>query len=120
MKSIILYSYSKCSTCRKASKWLDQNSIDYKLIDIIKKPPEKLFLELALEQFASNRKKLFNTRWKSFKLIDFDIENLTNKKIINMLSEDGKLIKRPFLILDKSKIIVGFNESEYIENFLHI
>ena len=117
MKKIILYSYPKCSTCRKASKWLDQNNINYQLIDIIKEPPSKVFLELALTEFSLDIKKIFNIRGKSFKSIDFDIRDLTKKKIIEMLSNDGRLIKRPFLIINESKLILGFNECEYAANF---
>ena len=117
MKKIIFYTYPKCSTCRKASKWLDQNNINYQSIDIIKNPPSKKFLELALMQFSSDIKKLFNIRGKSFKSINFDIFNLTKKQIVDLLSNDGKLIKRPFLIINESKLILGFNESEYIAKF---
>ena len=117
MKKVILYSYPKCSTCRKASKWLNQNNIKYQLIDIVKDPPLKKYLELALIQYSSDKKKIFNTRGKSFKLIDFDILDLTKKQIIELLSNDGKLIKRPFLIINESKLILGFNESEYNANF---
>ena len=116
MKKIIFYSYPKCSTCRKASKWLDQNNINYQFIDIIREPPTKEFLELALIQFSSNIKKIFNTRGKSYKSIDMDILDLTKKKIIELLSNDGKLIKRPFLVINTTKLILGFDESEYIAN----
>ena len=117
MKKVIFYSYPKCSTCRKALKWLDQNNIKYQFIDIVKEPPSKRYLELALNQFSLDIKKIFNTRGKSFKLIDFDILELTKEKIIELLSNDGKLIKRPFLIINESKLILGFNESEYDANF---
>ena len=116
LKRVIFYSYPKSSTCRKASKWLDQNNINYQLIDIVKEPPSKKFLELALIQFSLDIKKIFNTRGKSYKSIGIDIINLTKKKIIELLSNDGKLIKRPFLIINESKLILGFNESEYIAN----
>ena len=92
MEKVIFYSYSKCSTCRKASKWLDQNNINYQSIDIVKEPPSKEFLELALIQFSLDIKNIFNTRGKSFKLIDFDIFDLTKKQIVELLSNDGKLI----------------------------
>ena len=117
MKRVIFYSYPKCSTCRKASKWLDQNNIHYKLIDIVKEPPSKKFLELALIQFSLDIKKIFNTRGKSYKSIDFDILDLTKKRIIEILSNDGKLIKRPFLVINESKLILGYNESDYVSNF---
>ena len=116
MKRIIFYTYQKCTTCRKALKWLDQNNINYQLIDIIKEPPSKKFLEMALIQFSQDIKKIFNTRGKSYKAIDIDILELTKKRIIELLSNDGKLIKRPFLIINGSKLILGFNESEYISN----
>ncbi len=116
LKRVIFYSYPKCSTCRKASKWLDQNNINYQLIDIVKEPPSKKFLELAFIQFSLDIKKIFNTRGKSYKSIGIDILDLTQKKIIELLSNDGKLIKRPFLIINESKLLVGFNESEYIAN----
>ena len=117
MKKIIFYSYPKCSTCRKALKWLDQNNICYQLIDITKEPPAKQFLKLALMQFSLDLKKIFNTRGKSFKLMDGDIFDLTQKRIIELLSNDGKLIKRPFLVINESKLLLGFNESEYSANF---
>ena len=116
MKRIIFYSYPKCSTFRKASKWLDQNNINYQFIDIIRESPSKNFLELALIEFALDIKKIFNTRGKSFKVIDFDILDLLKKRIIEFLSNDGKLIKRLFLIINESKLILGFNKSEYITN----
>ena len=117
MKKVIFYSYPKCSTCRRASKWLDQNNIKYQFKDIIKEPPTKKYLELALKQYSLDIKKIFNTRGKSFKLIDFDILDLTKKQIIELLSSDGKLIKRPFLIINESKLLLGFNDSEYTANF---
>ena len=116
LKRVIFYSYPKCSTCRKAPQWHDKNNINYQLIDIVKEPPSKKFLELALIQFSLDIKKIFNTRGKSYKSIGIDILDLTKKKIIELLSNDGKLIKRPFLIINESKLILGFNESEYIAN----
>ena len=116
MKKLILYSYPKCSTCRKASKWLDENNINYEFRDIVEEPPSKKFLELALIQFSLDKKKIFNTRGKSFKSIDIDILDLAKEKIVELLSNDGKLIKRPFLIINENKLILGFNESEYEAN----
>ena len=117
MKKIIFYTYPKCSTCRKASKWLDKNKINYQLIDITKESPSTKYLELALTQFSFDIKKVFNIRGKSFRSIDFDILGLKKERIIELLSNDGKLIKRPFLIINESKLIIGFNEAEYIANF---
>ena len=113
MKEIILYSYSKCSTCRKAAKWLDQNNITYELIDLVTNPPSKQLLSHIIKDFQLDKKKLFNTRGKNFKDLDLkDINNFPDEKVINLLTNDGKLIKRPLLV-SPQKILFGFNENEY-------
>ena len=86
-------------------------------MDIVKEPPSFKYLDLALKQYQNNKKRIFNTRGKSFKLIDFDINKSSNEEIIQMLSSDGKLIKRPFLIYEEEKIILGFSDSEYNNYF---
>ena len=116
MKKIIFYSYLKCSTCRKAAKWLDKKDLNYQLIDILKEPPLFDYLKLALEQYSADKKKVFNTRGKAFKSINIDICSLSRKEIIQLLSSDGKLIKRPFLVYEEKKVILGFNEIEYSNN----
>ena len=113
MKKIIFYSYLKCSTCRKAAKWLDKKDLKYQLIDIVKEPPLIDHLNLALGQYSEDKKRIFNTRGKAFKSINFDIYSLTNEEIIQLLLSDGKLVKRPFLVYEEKKIILGFNEIEY-------
>ena len=114
MKKIFLYSYSKCSTCRKAKSWLDYREISYELIDIIKKPPSKEIIRLLLKEFSLEKKKLFNTRGISFRSLNLkNPYDLSDEKIINLLSKDGKLLKRPILSLDNHKFILGFNQAEF-------
>ena len=118
MKKIIFYSYLKCSTCRKASKWLDKNDFEYQLIDIVKEPPLLDYLDLALENYSKDKKRIFNTRGKAFKSINLDIYSLSREEIIQLLLSDGKLIKRPFLVYEGKKVILGFNEIEYAKQFM--
>ena len=118
MKKIIFYSYLKCSTCRKASKWLESRDFEFQLIDIVKEPPPFNYLSLALEQYSDDKKRIFNTRGKAFKNVDLDIDGLSKEKIIQLLLSDGKLIKRPFLIFEGKKVILGFNEIEYAKQFI--
>ena len=118
MKKIIFYSYLKCSTCRKAAKWLESRDFEFKLIDIVKEPPLVNYLNLALEQYSDDKKKIFNTRGQAFKSLNLDIYGLSTKEIIQLLLSDGKLIKRPFLIYEEEKVILGFNEIEYAKQFI--
>ena len=118
MKKIIFYSYLKCSTCRKAAKWLDKENLEYQLIDIVKEPPLSNYLNLAFERYFGDKKRIFNTRGKAFKSIGLDIDGLSKEEIIQLLLSDGKLIKRPFLIYEGKKVILGFNEIEYAKQFI--
>ena len=117
MKKIIFYSYLKCSTCRKAAKWLESKDLEFELHDILKEPPLVDYLNLAFDQYSDDKKRVFNTRGKAFRSINIDIYSLPRKEIIQLLLSDGKLIKRPFLIYEK-KVILGFNEIEYAKQFM--
>ena len=118
MKKIIFYSYLKCSTCRKAAKWLESKDFEFQLIDIVKEPPLIKYLNLALDQYSDDKKSIFNTRGKAFKNLNLDINGLLREEIIQLLLSDGKLIKRPFLIYEGKKVILGFNEVEYAKQFI--
>ena len=118
MKKIILYSYLKCSPCRNAAKWLDSKDFEFQLIDIVKEPPLINYLNLVLEQYSDDKKRIFNTRGKAFKTLNLDIDSLSKEEIIQLLLSDGKLIKRPFLIYEGKKVILGFNEIEYAKQFI--
>ena len=118
MKKIIFYSYLKCSTCRKAEKWLKSTEFEFQLIDIVKEPPVVNYLNLALEQYSDDNQRIFNTRGKAFKTIDLDIDRLSKEEVIQLLLSDGKLIKRPFLIYEGKKVILGFNDIEYAKQLI--
>jgi len=117
LKKIIFYSYLKCSTCRKAAKWLESKGFEFQLMDIVKEPPLVEYLSLALEKNSADKKKIFNTRGKAFKSNNLEIDSLSREEIIQLLLGDGKLIKRPFLIYEEEKVILGFNEIEYAKQF---
>ena len=108
----------KCSTCRKAAKWLKSKDFEFQLIDIVKEPPLVDYLNLALEQYSDDKKRIFNIRGKAFKTLNLDIYCLSREEIIQLLLSDGKLIKRPFLIYEGKKVILGFNEIEYAKQII--
>ena len=118
MKKLIFYSYLKCSTCRKAEKWLKSKDFEYQLIDIVKEPPLVNYLNLALKQYSDDKKRIFNTRGNAFKNLNLDINVLAKEEIIQLLLGDGKLIKRPFLIYEGKKVILGFNEIQYAQQLI--
>ncbi len=113
---IHIYQYNKCGTCRKAKKFLDDRGIKYKNTDITLNPPPKKILKLAIKEFGI--KKLFNTSGVEYreKKIKDKIKDMTEKEALELLSQNGRLVKRP-IAYEGDKVSVGFNEEEFNSNW---
>lgn len=109
-----LIEYSKCSTCKKAKKWLLDNNISFTIQDIKTNPPTIEELKHYLTLTDKPIDKFFNTsglKYKELKLKD-KIKILSEEEKLKLLSQDGMLIKRPLLVGEKF-IMIGFKEAEY-------
>jgi arsenate reductase len=108
------FSYNKCGTCRKAKKILDAYKVSYDEIDITETPPPKSVLKRAIK--LKGMKKLFNTSGEQYKKLRIKdkIGDMTEVQAIELLSGNGRLVKRP-IVVDGNRITVGFDEIEYKE-----
>ena len=110
--------YSKCSTCKKAKKWLIENGIEFDERDIVTNKPTADELKLWIEKSNLSIKKFFNTSgvlYREMRLKD-KINDMTFDEQIEVLASDGKMVKRPILITDNN-VLVGFKEKEWEEVF---
>ena len=109
-----VYQYPKCSTCRKALKWLDANGFTHTDPDITLTPPGKSELKKMLAHYNGDLKRLFNTSGLVYRELDIKdkLSTMTDAQAIDLLASNGKLIKRPFL-LSKDIGLVGFKETEW-------
>ncbi|PCJ56144.1 MAG: ArsC family transcriptional regulator [Planctomycetota bacterium] len=113
-----VYEYNRCSTCRKALKYLDDKGVDYKALDITEQAPSVAELKKMLKFYDGDIKRLFNTsgvQYRELKMKD-KIKTIKKDDALKLLSGNGKLVKRPFLI-DKDFGIVGFKEDEWANHF---
>ena len=108
------FSYNKCGTCRKAKKILDAYKVSYDEIDITETPPPKSVLKKAIKW--KGMKKLLNTSGEQYKKLRIKdkIGDMTEVQAIELLSSNGRLVKRP-IVVDGNRITVGFDEIEYKE-----
>ena len=60
MSKLKVYSYAKCSTRKKALSFIDKKKLKAEVIDIKEQGPTKAELELMLENYDGELKKLFN------------------------------------------------------------
>ena len=110
---ITIIHYPKCSTCQKAIKFLKENNIDFKERDIVlDNPNKKEIKEFLLKNNEIN--KYFNTSGILYRELNLKdkIKTMSEEEKINILSSNGKLIKRPLLILDDN-ILIGFKVKEW-------
>ncbi len=112
-----VYQYSKCSTCRKALKWLDARGVSYAAIDIVTAPPKKAELSRALKSGVP-LKKLFNTSGQSYRDGKWGekLAKVTEAQALEALASDGKLVKRPFIVTEAG-VTVGFDEAIFKKTY---
>ena len=112
---IKVYEYKNCSTCKKALQFLDKKKVKYEKHAIVDTPPSQKELEQMLNHLKSNGKtfkNLFNTsgeQYRELKISDKIKAGMSETDAIKLLSKNGKLIKRPFLLTEKNGT-TGFQE----------
>nr|WP_317357423.1 Spx/MgsR family RNA polymerase-binding regulatory protein [uncultured Tyzzerella sp.] len=106
--------YPKCTTCKKAKKFLEDNNISFINRDITIDNPTKEELKSWYEKSGLELKKFFNTSGVIYREMGLKdkIKNMTEDEMLELLSTDGKLVKRPILVND-NKVLVGFKEELY-------
>ena len=111
---IRLYQYPKCSTCRKAVKWLEQKGVPFEAADLVAQPLPAAKLEDLHARSGLPLARFFNTSGESYRAGGFKdrLKTMTDAEALQALAADGKLVKRP--ILDTgSAVLVGFDEAAY-------
>lgn len=116
----MFYCYSKCSTCKKAKKWLDEHNVQYNSQDLVVQPPAKEDLLRWLNNSSQPLRYFFNTSGQHYRQQNLKdkLPRMTNEEATKLLSADGKLIKRP-LMVDGDKLTCGFKEEVYAEKWSH-
>ena len=109
--------YPKCSTCRKAQKWLDVHDVDYDIRDIKTENPDLAELELWHQASGLPLKKFFNTSGQLYRSLELSkkLPGMSDAEQYALLASDGMLVKRPILVTDDNKVLVGFKEDQWAE-----
>ena len=110
--------YPKCTTCKKAQKWLDENGVQYENIHIVEQTPTKEQLKAYYEASGVPLKKFFNTSGMKYRELELKdkLPSMSEDEQLELLASDGMLIKRP-IVTDGKKLTLGFKESDFSETW---
>ena len=113
---MLLLCYPKCTTCQKAQKWLDSQSVQYNYRDIKQENPTYDELKSWFALSKQPIKKLFNTSGLQYKALNLKekLPSMGEDACLQLLATDGMLVKRPLVIGDNF-VLNGFKESEWEE-----
>lgn len=109
-----VYCYPKCTTCKKALKWLDEQGKTYDLIDIKENNPSGEVLKDAYEKSGLPLKRFFNTSGQKYRELQLKdkLPSMSETEQLELLATDGMLVKRP-LVIDGDTVLTGFKEAEW-------
>jgi len=108
--------YEKCSTCKKAEKWLIDNQIEFEKRDIKTKNPTIKELKKWQKLSSKDLQKFFNTSGMLYRSMELSKKTkmMSDEEKLALLASDGMLVKRPLLI-GADFVLVGFRENEWKE-----
>ena len=113
--SITVYHHPRCGTCKKAINYLNQRNLSFKLIDLtLKTPSVEILRQLADKCGKEKITQIFNTSGKVYRENSYKekIKMMSIEEILNLLENEGMLIKRPIIIFNK-QAISGFKQEAW-------
>lgn len=111
--------YQKCTTCKKALKWLDEHDISYQERDIKEENPTREELAEWYHMSGLPLRRFFNTSGNLYKELHLKekLPGMTEEEQLSLLAADGMLVKRPLLV-GADFVLTGFRETDWAEKLL--
>ena len=112
--NITFYTYPRCTTCRKAKKWLEEAGHTVNEVHLVDETPSAETLKTLLDRSQLDIKKFFNTSGKVYRELGLKdrLADMSEEEKLALLSSNGMLIKRP-ITTDGEHVTVGFKEAEF-------
>ena len=113
---IKVYCYSRCGTCKKALKWLNDNGIAHEDVDIKTEHPDEETLRKYYALSGLPLKRFFNICGIPYREMGLSkkLPEMSEDDQLALLATDGMLVKRPLVVGD-GFVLTGFREEEWEE-----
>ena len=113
---VLFLEYPKCSTCKKAKKWLEEHQVNYYDRHIVEDNPTVEELKDWIGRSGLPLRRFFNTSGMKYRELQLKdrLPKMSEEEQLELLATDGMLVKRPLLVLE-DRVIPGFKEKEWLE-----
>ena len=109
--------YPKCTTCKKAKKWLDEHGVEYIDRHIVEDNPTAEELASWQQRSGLPLRRFFNTSGMKYRELGIKAKldaGMSDEEAFALLATDGMLVKRPVLV-GEDFVLTGFREKEWRE-----
>ncbi len=106
MSDIQILHNPSCSKSRSTKQILDDNNVDYSIIEYLNNAPDKGELENILSMLSMKPRDLMRKGERVYKEKNLADETLSRDELIDAMIEDPILIERPIVIAN-GKAVIG-------------
>ena len=113
---MLFVEYPKCTTFKKAKKWLDEQGIEYIDRHIKEENPTVEELKKWHKISGLPLKRFFNTSGMLYRELGLKdrLPDMSEEEQYELLASDGMLVKRPLLV-GENFVLTGFKEVQWEE-----
>jgi Spx/MgsR family transcriptional regulator len=117
MGKVQLYGLKKCSTCVKATQWLDERGVDYNFTDYREHPIDPRALRDWAEALGGWEKLVNRASMTWRNLPDARKQPGGDAEWLALIAEFPALVRRPVAVDAQGGVGVGFSDKKYLERF---
>ena len=112
--------YARCSTCKKALKWMDEEGYKYDSRPIDTENPSAAEIKKWHEASGLPLKRFFNTSGVIYREMGLKdkLKDMSTEEQYKLLASDGMLVKKAAIVVENDgaiKAYPGFREKEWTE-----
>lgn len=119
---VLFVEYPRCSTCKKAKRWLDEHGVAYTDRSIVDDNPTAAELAEWRGLGELPLRRLFNTSGTKYRELGIKAQldaGMADEDAYALLATDGMLVKRPVLVVrdgaDGDTALFGFREPAWAQ-----
>lgn len=115
METVLFVEYPKCTTCKRARKWLEEHGVPFEDRHIVEDNPSADELSRWQAKSGLPLRRFFNASGMCYRELGMKAKldaGMPDEEALALLGEDGMLVKRP-IVVGEDFVLVGFKEQEW-------